>query len=79
MKKVNVNEFGNSKEERNPNQLEDQSHNEILSNHELTPEKIRTFKGLELVNEVEAASIIYSIKELSIVLYQYYCTHKQSS
>lgn len=47
--------------------------------HELTLERLRAYKGFEFITEEEAAHIIYSIKELSIVLYQYYLTHKPAT
>lgn len=68
MKKVKGNEFEKEEKENNHAQQNENG---------LTPEKLRTYKGFEKVSETEAENIIYSIKEFSIVLYQYYLTHKQ--
>lgn len=43
----------------------------------LTIEKLKTFKGFESVSEDEAAKIIYSIKEFSIIAYHYYLDIKK--
>lgn len=42
----------------------------------LTIEKLREFKGFESVSDDEAERIIYSVKELSIILYHHYLNKK---
>lgn len=57
---------------------EKQSKEQQRRKGELTPEKLRTFKGLENVSDEEAEAIIFSVNELSVILYQY-CINKKES
>lgn len=42
----------------------------------LTIEKLREFRGFENVSDEEAEKVIHSVKELSVILYQYYLIKK---
>jgi len=48
-----------------------------VKNPDLTIEKVRQFKGFENISDEAAENIIDTLKQLSLITYEYYITTKQ--